>query len=237
VTIETLREKTPESGLEFLDWGRIAYREAWARQKELVELRIANKIPDTLIFCEHDPVITLGRGSQREGEKPFLALQPGVDVVEIERGGQATYHGPGQIVAYPIFKLDRRQGPLARRGILNLIRSMESWVVDYLASQGLRAGPVESKTGVWIGGERKIASIGIAVRHWVSYHGLALNLSTGPSPWRMINPCGFDASVMTDLTRETGREYSYPDVLKALRDRATKDFCLSPASDLASAAV
>jgi lipoyl(octanoyl) transferase len=226
-----------QNDLEFLDWGRIPYREAWARQKELVERRVADQIPDTLIFCEHDPVITLGRGSQREGEKTFLALQPGVEAVEIERGGQATYHGPGQIVAYPIFKLGRRQGPTARRGILNLIRSMETWVIDYLASQGLRAGPVESKTGVWIGGERKIASIGIAVRHWVSYHGLALNISTGPDAWRMINPCGFDASVMTDLARETGRAYSYKEVLSALKALAMRDFCTRADSILPSTAV
>lgn len=197
--------------LEVQDWGHIPYREAWARQRELVERRIKGEIPDTMVFCEHDPVITIGRGGQR-GERPVIFPPPGTDVVDIERGGLATWHGPGQVVAYPIMKLDRGAG----FGVLALIRALEAWVVDYLGAQGLKAGIIDGKTGVWIDGERKIASIGIAVSHWVSYHGLSLNFATGMDPWRCFNPCGFDAEVMTDLRKETKRAIDYRDVVRDL---------------------
>ncbi len=209
---------------EVQNWGRISYCKAGERQKTLVDERIADKISDTLVFCEHDPVITLGRAAQREDEsvslKPEIkqALGTSIEVISIERGGMATYHGPGQIVAYPIFKM-------GKGGVLQLIRSLESWVVDFLKSAGLDAGVIEGKTGVWVAGERKIASIGIAARHWVSYHGLALNLSTGPDPWKLINPCGFDSSVMTDLKQELPHfDASYENVFGVLKESAEKYF-------------
>lgn len=204
-----------ERPLEIADWGRIEYGAAWARQKEWVEKRIRDEIPDTLVFCEHEPAITLGRGAQR-GEKPLIT-NPNIPVFEIERGGLATYHGPGQIVAYPIFKLGRdSQGPQRNRGVLGLIRSMERWVLEYLQSIGLEASIIPEKTGVWIRNERKIASIGIAARHWVSYHGLALNFATGLEPWTWINPCGFEASVMTDLNEMRGQPHDYASVRDAM---------------------
>lgn len=201
--------------LELTDWGHIPYREAWQKQKDLVAQRVRDEIPDTLIFCEHDPVITLGRGAQR-GEAPAIFPPPGTDLVEIERGGFATWHGPGQIVVYPIVRLDKGR----EFGVVALIRSLENWVSEALRSLGLDAGIVEGKTGVWIERERKIASIGIAVSHWVSYHGLALNFATGAEPWRAFNPCGFDPEVMTDLNRETKRTWTYGKILEVLQKNA-----------------
>ena len=212
---------SPLSDLLLRDWKKIEYKEAWQRQKELVELRIQDEIPDTLIFCEHPPVITPGRGLQREGS-PVVAYPKNLEAVSIERGGLATYHGPGQIVVYPIVKMAAKtSAPYAAKGILGLIRSMENWVIAFLKAQGLDAVAIPEKTGVWLRtkqGEKKIASIGIAARHWVSYHGLALNFATGLEPWRGFNPCGFSAEVMTDLSLETAMPWTYEQVKHGLRD-------------------
>lgn len=205
---------------EIMDCGRIEYGKAWELQKTLLERRIADEIPDTLLFCEHDPVVTLGRGAQR-GLAPVVRDQK-IPVFETERGGLVTYHGPGQIVVYPIFKLGRKNSGAAREGVVGLIRALEDWVIGYLQSKNLRAGAVAGKTGVWIEEKRKIASIGIAARHWVSYHGLALNISTGQEPWMLIDPCGFESSVMTDLQKELGESLDFATIKKELMARELK---------------
>ena len=217
--------------LNIVDWGFVPFAEAWARQKALVESRAADTISDTLVFCEHGPTVTLGRASQRE--RADIILNPNLPVFEIERGGHATYHGPGQIVAYPVVRLGAGQaGASQRPGIMTLIRGLEHWVATTLRLDfSLDAFGDTERTGVWLkcqrdGRERKIASIGIAARHWVSYHGLALNLSTGAEPWTWINPCGFDSSVMTDVQTETGRLVSYAEMRDKLATRL--DLLLAP---------
>jgi len=215
----------------FLDWGRLPYREAWARQKELVELRARDEIPDTIVFCEHEPVITLGRGGQRgadgkrqgEGQPVVLGVPAFVEIVETERGGSATYHGPGQLVIYPIVRIASSHGRRSfRSGVTEFLRFLETVLLRFAVAHGLEARTIEGQTGVWVKhpsrpGERKVASLGIALRHWVTYHGAALNLSTGPEPWTWIQPCGFEASVMTDLERETGQKINYLDAVRELR--------------------
>lgn len=217
-----------ESQINLVDLGVMPYREAWLIQQALVEKRVAGLIPDTLLFVEHPPVITLGRGAQR-GERAWVQADSGTEVIEIERGGLATYHGPGQMVVYPIFRLDRKHASQSRAGVVNLIRSLENWIVATLSSLDIKSSTLEGKTGVWVTGlpagapspgmplERKIASIGIAVRRWVSFHGLALNYATGTAPWRQLSPCGFSADVMTDLSIESGRVWSREEVLDILR--------------------
>jgi lipoyl(octanoyl) transferase len=157
-------------------------------------------------------VITLGRKSQRQ-ETPLGGLKPKdkegneIPILEVERGGQATYHGPGQIVIYPIVYLSPNKDSQVKGGVVGLIRKMEEAVITYLKEEhGLDSEHVEEPdaTGVWVDGKRKITSIGIAVKKWVSYHGLAFNVSTGKEPWLAFNPCGFSGSVMTDLDTETG---------------------------------
>jgi lipoyl(octanoyl) transferase len=176
------------------DLGRMPYRECWALQKELVEARRAGAAPDTLLLVEHDPVITVGRGTKGE----FLARgAPLFEVIEVERGGQATYHGPGQLVAYPIVKLAE-----GRRDLHAWMRALEQAVIDTLAESGLRAGRRDGATGVWIDGQRKICSIGVAASRWVTYHGLALNVNPDLSHFAAINPCGFEAAVMTSVATE-----------------------------------
>jgi lipoyl(octanoyl) transferase len=164
-----------------------------------VALRQTGGTIDTLILVEHPDVITLGRSA-----KAANVLDPSaMPVVPIERGGDVTYHGPGQLVAYPIFLLREHE-----RDLHLYLRNLEEAVLRTLADFGVAGRRIEGKTGVWTAdGEspRKLASIGVAVRKWVTMHGLALNVSTDLGRFRAINPCGFDASVMTSIERELGR--------------------------------
>ncbi len=179
------------------DLGRLGYRDAYERQLELVEQRKTGEGKDTLLFVEHPHVITVGRS--RDANQNLVS--PGdVDVIEIERGGDVTYHGPGQLVAYPIVLL--REG---ERDLHRFLRNLEEAMIRTLAEHDIEAGRVEGKTGVWIG-LRKIASIGIACRRWVTFHGLALNVNTDLDYFFRINPCGFEATVMTSMARELDRD-------------------------------
>lgn len=198
--------------LDVRDLGRLPYRLAWALQRELVEARLSGRARDTLLLVEHEPVVTLGRGTRgaflaggarvtREGAAEWVELPGGAraEVVEVERGGQATYHGPGQLVAYPVVKL--REG---RRDLHAWMRALEQAVIDTLEPLGLRAGRRAGATGVWIDGQRKIGSVGVAASRWVTYHGLALNVGTDLAHFAAIAPCGFEAGVMTSVEREVG---------------------------------
>ncbi|MFT3697398.1 MAG: lipoyl(octanoyl) transferase LipB [Kofleriaceae bacterium] len=187
------------------DLGSRGYEDVRAYQLELVERRKLDEIPDTLILVEHPHVFTLGR--KRESAQNVLA--PGdVPVIEIERGGDVTYHGPGQIVAYPIVLL--REG---ERDLHRFLRNLEEAVIKTCDQFGLEAGREPGKTGVWTNG-KKLCSMGIACRKWVTFHGLALNVTTDLSYFRRINPCGFDSDVMRSLNSYV--ECSVPDVKPVL---------------------
>ncbi|MEW6743993.1 MAG: lipoyl(octanoyl) transferase LipB [Planctomycetota bacterium] len=171
-------------------WGRVGYEEAHARQLRLVEQRRRDAIADTLILCEHDPVITAGRAWR--GSLPRDLPYP---VRAIERGGELTYHGPGQLVGYPIFRLEGERHDLSR-----YLDSLQGALVGALARLGVVAAgrTGAGARGVWVA-DRKIASIGVAVRHWVTYHGFALNVQVDPGVFTCIRPCGLDPAVMTSL--------------------------------------
>ncbi len=179
---------TPARPLDVRRLGRTEYGAAYGLQKELVAARIEGRILDTLVLTEHEPVITTGRGTPQDAG---LGLE--LPVFEIERGGEATYHGPGQLVAYPVLEL-----PEGRRDLHRYLRDLEEVVIGLLGEfelEGLRRGGL---TGVWLG-DKKICSIGVAVRRWVTYHGLAVNLHTDLAAFRGFRPCGLDADVMTRL--------------------------------------
>jgi len=192
------------------------YEECWKLQLELLDARYEDKIPDTLLFVQHPSVFTLGRKTPgvRDGAALPAELQ-GIPVHIIERGGEATYHGPGQLVVYPLLKLNIKFGPKA------FLRLMEESMITVLSSYGLNGYWTEGKTGVWIldsqNRERKIASLGIAVRKGVSYHGLALNVSTDLRPFSLIQPCGYEPAVMTNVQEMLGREVDF-DQLSARLD-------------------
>ncbi|WP_428264143.1 lipoyl(octanoyl) transferase LipB [Haliangium sp.] len=193
----------PEPGgvpARVVDLGDLGYREAHARQLAVLDQRKQGAGVDTLFMVEHPHVITLGRSQKALAN----VLAPGeVDVVAVERGGDVTYHGPGQLVAYPVVRLDDGERDLHR-----FLRLLETGIIDTLAEHGLRAGRSPGNTGVWIEG-RKIASIGIACRRWVTFHGLALNVNTDLSYFRRINPCGFQAGIMTSMAAELGHAVDF----------------------------
>ncbi len=187
-----------------LDLGVRDYQEAWALQLELVARRQRGEIEDALILVEHPPVITLGRARAARGNVVSAGEVP---VVEIERGGDVTYHGPGQLVAYPILALDEGE-----RDLHKLLRNLEEAIILAARDLGVGgAGREPGKTGVWVNG-RKLASIGIACRRWVTFHGLALNVATDLASFQRIAPCGFDAAVMTSVEAELGRAVAVGEV-------------------------
>jgi lipoyl(octanoyl) transferase len=185
---------------DVLDLGTMSYREVWTKQLALVEQRQVGAVRDTLVLVEHPHVFTLGR--RREAAANVLA--PGdVEVIEIERGGDVTYHGPGQLVAYPIVLLGDGERDLHR-----YLRNLEEGVIATCARFGLVADRELGKTGVWCGPpdvRRKLCSMGIACRKWVTFHGLALNVTTDLSYFGRINPCGFESIVMSSLAAQLER--------------------------------
>lgn len=191
--------------------GTMPYEDCWRLQLELLEERAADRVPDTLLFVQHPSVITLGRKTPgvRDGAALPAEIQ-GVPVHIIERGGEATYHGPGQLVVYPLLRLNIKFGPKA------FLRLMEESMIAVLGSYGMPAFWQEGETGVWLldsqNRKRKIASLGIAVRKGVSYHGLALNIATDLRHFSLISPCGYESNVMTSMEELLGREVSFEEV-------------------------
>lgn len=186
-----------------LDWARTEYRQAWDRQNALVAQRIAGEIPDTLVFTEHEPVFTLGMRSGADAHLVWSSdelARAGVDLVKSNRGGDITYHGPGQIVGYPIVSL------ASRKDLHAYLRFLEQTLIDTLATFGLAAGRRDGKTGIWLE-RRKIAAIGVAVRRWVTYHGFALNVAPDLGHFSGIVPCGIGSTEgsVTSMQRELGR--------------------------------
>ena len=175
--------------------GIVDYAVAWNLQKELVESKAAgNEGRDFLILLEHPHVITVGRKGNMDN-----VLDPRVPVYRVERGGDATYHGPGQLVAYPIVSLVRTNFALR-----DFVRALERIIIETLSTFSITSSAIEGKTGVWVG-NKKIASIGLAVDRWITYHGLALNVNTDLAYFEMIRPCGFSAETMTSVEKITGK--------------------------------
>jgi lipoyl(octanoyl) transferase len=176
--------------------GVVEYERAVRWQEELVAGRLAGG-RDVLLLLEHPPVYTLGRGA----DPGFLGLaaESGVPIVRAGRGGQVTYHGPGQLVGYPILDLRGH-----RQDVHWYVRTLEQTLIEALATLGIHAGRVHGATGVWVDGRRKIASIGIGIRRWVTWHGFALNVSSDLSGFAPIVPCGLAGIEMTSVAREAG---------------------------------
>jgi lipoyl(octanoyl) transferase len=208
-------------GAYVLDLGVVPYREAWDLQRALAGAVSQGAIPDTVLFLEHPPVVTLGRRTdEQELHVPDGAE---VDVVETDRGGKSTFHGPGQLVCYPILDL-RRHG----KDVKKYVRDLEEALIRTLAPLGLEATRIEGLTGVWLQGPpRKIASIGVHISRWITTHGSALNVDLDPAPFtEWITACGLDDAAFTTIARELGREVTVDEVRPLAHDALSKVFGL-----------
>ena len=191
-----------------VDLGLISYSECFSLQQKLVKQRLAGEIEDTLLLLEHTPVITLGVAGGEDSllSSPEKLEQLGIEMFRTDRGGNVTYHGPGQLVGYPIFDL-RQHG----KDVHLFLRNLEQTVVDVLGDYGIAGETMPPLTGVWVGGE-KICSIGVAVRRWISYHGFALNINPNFEHWSLIHPCGLAGKQVTSIERLTDRKPDMDDV-------------------------
>ena len=190
-----------------LDLGTVPYREAWELQRSLAGAVSRDAIPDTVILVEHPPVITLGRRT-RDNEL-HVPAGADVDIVETDRGGKSTYHGPGQLVCYPILDLNRHG-----RDVKRYCRDLEEALIRTVGAFGIAATRIEGLTGVWLESPpRKIASIGVHISRWVTTHGYALNVDLDPAPFtEWITACGLDDAAFTTMARELVRPLSVAEV-------------------------
>lgn len=209
---------------DVLDLGRKGYREAWQVQIELAE-QVRDGRPDTLILVEHDPVLSLGASFHEENLllSPEQYAERGIEVVRTDRGGDVTYHGPGQLVAYPVFSVERAVG----RDLHRWMRLLEEAVIKAVGSFGVAAGRFPPHTGVWVE-HRKLCAIGVKVKKWVNLHGLALNCDNDLSPFSLIVPCGIREHPVTNLSREAGRHVSLDDAKSPLVEGFAEALRLSP---------
>jgi lipoate-protein ligase B len=219
--------------LVYLDLGRAAYEPTLQLQQRLVQrVAAADEEQAYLLLTEHDPpVITLGRSARDEHvlvSRQRLA-EEGIELRQASRGGDVTVHGPGQLVAYPILRLDRRG-----RDVHRYLRDLEAVVIAVLGRFGLDAGRAEGLTGVWVGQE-KVAAIGVAVRRWVTYHGLSLNVGPDLHLFDYVVPCGIPGKRVTSLSRLLGRNVSISQVQPALIECMVRTFGFQAARQASSA--
>lgn len=208
--------------LHSINWGIIPYREAWELQQkyfdQLVEARANHQEhPNYIIFCEHQPVYTLGRHGKAANmllDEAHLKSK-GAELIPIDRGGDITFHGPGQLVCYPILCLED-----FGLGLKAYINTLEEAVIQVCAHYGIKGGRVDGATGVWLGigtpNERKICAIGVKSSHFITMHGLALNVNTDLRYFGYINPCGFINKGVTSISKEVGHEVPMEEVTKLL---------------------
>ncbi len=194
-------------GAYVLDLGLVPYQDAWDVQRSLAGAVSQGAIPDTVVFLEHPPVVTLGRRTD-EGEL-HVPDNAEVDVVETDRGGKSTFHGPGQLVCYPILDL-RRYG----KDVKKYVRDLEESLIRTLGPLGLEATRIDGLTGLWLSQPpRKIASIGVHISRWVTTHGYALNVDLDPAPFtEWITACGLEDAAFTTIARELDRAVTVDEV-------------------------
>jgi len=209
------------------DWGLIDFNDAWRRQRELSDAILHDNHPDTLVFCQHPAVITLGRNTQSGSvlASQELLKSIGVDVVEINRGGEATIHNPGQLVGYPIFQLQRTKPDLHW-----FLRTIEQCIIDALSEIGIGSGRVEALTGVWIKEQKKICAIGIHCSRWVTSHGFALNVNNDLQLFSTIVPCGITERGVTSVHELIGDKISLDNVQGLVEEQFARKFRLESIS-------
>jgi lipoyl(octanoyl) transferase len=217
-------------GAYLLDLGLVPYREAWDLQRSLAAAVSQGAIPDAVVFLEHPPVVTLGR--RTDSGEVHVPAETDVEVVETNRGGKSTFHGPGQLVCYPILDL-RRHG----KDVKKYVRDLEEALIRTLSPLGVEATRIDGLTGVWLERPpRKIASIGVHISRWITTHGYALNVDLDPAPFtEWITACGLEDAAFTTVARELDRPVTVAEVRPFARDALAEVFELKlediPAED------
>lgn len=211
--------------MTFQDWGEIPYNDAWQRQEQMMQQQVTRKMngqptENTLVFCQHPHVYTLGKS----GKAGNMLYDDGtIPFVKTNRGGDITYHGPGQITGYPIFDIET-----FNLGLKNYIYNVEECIIRTIALYGIIGERLEGATGVWIEAHtpraRKICAIGVRASHFVTMHGFALNVNTDLSYFQRINPCGFVDKGVTSIAREVGHEVDYEVVKQQLHQKFIEVF-------------
>jgi lipoyl(octanoyl) transferase len=214
--------------LEIVRAGLVGYEEAWARQRELHEARVTGAGPDTLLLLEHPSVYTAGRRTEAH-ERPV----DGTPVIDVDRGGKITWHGPGQLVGYPIIALP---DPI---DVVAYVRRLEDALIEVCAGFGLATGRVEGRSGVWVSAdepgtgfrpERKVAAIGVRVARGVTMHGFALNCDPDLGAFGAIVPCGIPDAGVTSLSAELGRDITVADAIGPVEAAVTRALAFEPAT-------
>jgi lipoate-protein ligase B len=203
-----------------VDLGQADYVRIWDLQKRLARLRYEDRIPDTLLLVEHEPVLTMGRWARKENvlASSLELAACGIAQYQVERGGDVTYHGPGQLVGYPIIQLAQR-----KLGVRTFVRLLEETLIRVLADFRVQAERNLQQRGVWVR-KQKVAAIGVAVQRWVTFHGFALNVSPNLDHFCYINPCGLDSSGVTSMAALLGQAPSMAAVAEAVAARFSELF-------------
>lgn len=196
-----------------LDLGRVDYERVLNWQRKLVKLRKDGMARDTLILVEHPPVVTIGKDGHPENYSNVK-----IKAIPIERGGDVTYHGPGQLVVYFICNLTRR-----KKDMHLYVDKLQDGIIAAFKEYGIEARKDESNTGVWVG-DKKLASLGVAVKQWITFHGVAINLNTDLSEFKQINPCGLTFDVMSSLAKLTGKDIDMNKFSKIIVDKYSEIF-------------
>ncbi len=225
-TYEQVKLYMDNKKVNFQNLGRIRYKEAWDLQEELfqsvVDAKIHNSLtrPQYLLFCEHEPVYTLGKSGNRQNLliAEQVCKSKNIDYYPIDRGGDITFHGPGQLVAYPIIDMEE-----FRVGVKSYVHKLEDVVIHTLQSYGIAGEKDEKAMGVWIDAQyparaRKICAIGVRTSRFVTMHGLALNVNTDLTYFNYINPCGFTDRAVTSMQKELGREVDFHEVSGRMKE-------------------
>lgn len=205
----------------FIDLETVAYQTAWDLQKRILEAKKKDHaFPDVVLFLEHHPVFTLGRRGGRENLKvsECVIYESGIEIIRVERGGDITYHGPGQLVGYPVIHLQKN-----RLKVVEYVEKLEQAMIQTASKWKIQAGPNALNRGVWVG-MKKLGSIGIAVKRGISFHGFALNVNVSLEPYTWINPCGLHNVSMTSMALETSGNIAMDQVRKSMREQMASVF-------------
>lgn len=207
--------------LEIIRLGRIGYAEGQRLMEERADARAKDTVPDTLFILEHEPVLTMGRRADPANIVASAARlkELGIDVVETGRGGDVTYHGPGQVVGYPIIDLKPD-----RKDVRRYVRALEEVMIRAAADFGVNAGRVEGLIGTWVDDKRKLGAIGVRISRWVTSHGFAFNVNSDLDAFQLIVPCGISDRGVTSLARETDVEVGMSKAMDVLESRFLEVF-------------